>query len=54
MIFKLQYKKTITFLIIGFMIVVAFLWHKQQTTNKVIPKKASFVLNTIEWGKNYG
>lgn len=54
MIFKLEYKKTITFLTIGFMIVVVLLWYKQQTTNKIIPKKASFVLNTIEWSKNYG
>ena len=53
MIYKLENKKTIVLLGIGLIVVVAFLWYKQEITNETIPKKASFVKNNIEWSKSY-
>lgn len=52
MIYKLEYKRIIILLAIGLMILIMLLWHKQETTNKVVPRKANFVLNRIEWRKN--
>lgn len=49
MIFKLEYKKIIILLIISFIIIMSILWYKKQDINDLIPKKASFVLNVIEW-----
>lgn len=51
-IYKLEYKKIIIFLTIGLMLIVTLLWHKQEKTNKVIPKRAQYVLNIGEWRNN--
>lgn len=49
MICKLEYKKIIILLTISFMIIMSILWHKKETTNNIAPKRASFVLNEIDW-----
>lgn len=54
MIYRLEYKKVIVLLTIGFIVLMGCLWYKGLTTNKQVPKRASFVLNTIEWGKDNG
>ena len=54
MIFKLEYKKIIILLLIGFMAIMAFLLYKQEITNKIVPKRASYVRNIMELGENNG
>jgi hypothetical protein len=54
MIFKLEYKKIIILLLIGFMATMAFLLYKQEITNKIVPKRASYVRNIMELGENNG
>lgn len=49
MIYKLEYKKIIMLLAIGLIIIMSFLWYKKEAANNVIPKKASYVLNGIDW-----
>lgn len=51
---KIKYKKTIALLIIGIIIVGGLLLYKEETTNKEVPKKASFVKNIFEWNEVYG
>lgn len=53
MIFKLEYKKIIICLTIGFIGLVMLLSYKEESSNNVIPKKASYVFKKIEWGKYY-
>lgn len=53
MIYKLEYKKIIIFLAIGFVALIMVLWYKEQTINNVVPKKASYVFKRIEGGKYY-
>ena len=54
MIFKLEYKKIIILLLIGFIATIVSLLYKQETTNKIIPKRASYVRNIIELGEKNG
>lgn len=54
MALKIKYKKIITLLLIGAVLMVGFLMYKEQTTNKEVPKKAHFVKNRIEWKIVYG
>lgn len=54
MIFKLEYKKIIVLLLVGFMATMASLLYKQETTNKVVPKRASYVKNIMELGEKSG
>lgn len=49
MIYKLEYKKIIILLAISFMIVISILWYKKEAENNIIPKRASFVRNEIDW-----
>lgn len=54
LIFKLEYKKIIILLLIGFIATIVSLLYKQETTNKIIPKRASYVRNIIELGEKNG
>ncbi|MDR7857146.1 hypothetical protein [Tissierella sp.] len=54
MTYQLNYRRIIIILLIGLIGVVGLFWYKEQTTNKVIPKRANFVERKIEWSKIYG
>jgi hypothetical protein len=54
MTFQLKYRRIIILLVVGLIGVVGLFWYKEQTANKVIPKKANFVERKIEWSKVYG
>lgn len=49
MIYKLEYRKIIILLIISLIIIMSILWYKKEAADNIIPKKASFVLNEIDW-----
>ena len=53
MICKLEYRKIIILLTISLIITVSILWYKKEAANNIIPKKASFVLNQIDWSVKY-
>lgn len=48
MLLELKYKKTITFLIIGLLLIAGLLLYKEQATNKEAPKRANFVFNNLK------
>ena len=54
MICQLKYKRIISFLVIGLIGILGLSWYKEQTANKIIPKRAKFVERRIEWSKIYG
>lgn len=49
MIYKLEYKRMIMLLAISLMIILSLLWYKKEAANNIVPKKASYVLNGIDW-----
>ena len=49
MIYKSEYKRVIILLAISLVIILSVLWYKKEAANNVIPKKASYVLNGIDW-----
>lgn len=54
MVYQIYYKRIIALLMIVLIFIGGLLWHKEQTTNKEIPKRANFVKNNFERSKIYG
>ncbi len=53
-VLNIKYKKTITLLLIGIIIVSGLLVYKEETTNKEVPKKAIYVNIILKLGELYG
>jgi len=54
MIYNLNYKKIISLLILGLILIGGFLWYREETTNKKVPKRADFVNLDIKRIEMYG
>ncbi|MBU5438227.1 hypothetical protein KQI42_09415 [Tissierella sp. MSJ-40] len=53
MVCKINLKRAIIIFMALLLVVVGFIWYKEQKTNKEVPKKAKFVETIIERGDYY-